>query len=701
MLKHIFLLLFISSSFLCVYGNQDSILLLVEASSDPIEKIKLYEELYELTVDRKLKLKYAEAAYQIAKEEGLDFLEAKSLVNIAAHIFIFDSDQKSIDLLKQALLKTEKLNSDSKKIFVLQSYIYHLLGGFYSRLADYSAAINSYYKTLITVDNIGIDSASFKASIYSDIGFIYENLATYDLAEEYYLKANDEFELNNNSRGQLFAKNNYITVLHKQGRDVEVIAECKNSLNMISTMDSLDFKNSRNLPIAIAESNAYYYLGISHLNLQLNNEARQYLLKAKKIYEEMGQELYIAYCDLFISKLDNDEKYLSENVLNTIQESVNVAIKFKDSELRKLGNELLAEVLRDKGDYKGALEASTIVAQIKDSVDNKELSLKIQSVHMQNEFEREKTKLAEANKLKIYQSEIKGEQNRNKMLWIFLGLLGLSSLLLFNAYKTTAQIKDKLAINNVELLESENQLSIINQDLQKHINLNLELEQFAYIASHDIKAPLRTIHSFGTLLKRSNIENYDEKSKSYLDYILKGAMSLNLLVDDLLEFSKSDTKTLQLTKFTFDSVLEDVIENLDFSISHSNAILEKQHVSGIVHADYVKLKQILQNLISNALKFYSPDRQPVVKVSLSQDDSYYTISIKDNGIGIPEEEFEQVFQKFHRLHSKEKYEGTGLGLSICKKYIEAHQGNISIKKNDDFGITVDFTISKNLSSQKE
>lgn len=696
MLRFVFLiLLFVLSVNPCILGNQDSLLILLESKNEPVEKIKLYEELFKISNDQNSKLKYARLAYQTAKANGLTFLEAKSLFNLSSQVYLIDGPDESIELFHKGLSALESITKYSEREIFLKSKICHALGGLYTKSNDYSGAINSYNKALNFIDDIENDTLSLKPDIYINIGWIYEHLATYDLAETYYLKAKELYTLKSNIVGQLLAINNYASSLRKQNKHVEVITQSKIILNMLPTIDSLDFAKNGKISEEFVKSTAFYNLGISHLFLEVNSDAKEYLLKAKRMYEEMDHELFIAYCDLFISKIEYGEDRSTE-VLETIQHSYDIAVKHKNAELRKLSSRVLSEVLESKDDYKGAMEASMIEAQIKDSIDNKELSLKLQSLQMQNDFEREKAILKEVNEKEILETKLRGKDNRNKMLWVFLCLLGTSCLLLFNAYKTTAQVKDELAINNVELAESENQLSIINQDLQKHINLNLELEQFAYVASHDIKAPLRTIYSFGTLLKNRFNNISDEKSKSYLDFMLKGAMSLNLLVDDLLEFSKSDTKTLQITAFELNDLVDDVTQNLDFSISQTNATIEKINLSVIVNADYVKLKQILQNLISNALKFYSPERTPRVIISLSDREELYAISVSDNGIGIPEDKFEEVFQKFHRLHSKDKFEGTGLGLSICKKYVQAHNGNISIRKNDTYGITVDFTISSDL-----
>ena len=251
-------------------------------------------------------------------------------------------------------------------------------------------------------------------------------------------------------------------------------------------------------------------------------------------------------------------------------------------------------------------------------------------------------------------------------------------------------------VNNAELQQVEARLSESNKEMQDYIDLNVELEQFAYIASHDIKSPLRTIKSFAGLLKHKFYKTAEDKHKSYFDFIENGINSLNLLVDDLLEYSKSVTKNQKIESFELNEVIQDVIQLLDFSINQANGKIEVKNAYVSIHADKIKIKQVIQNLLSNALKFVDKDRPPHIIIEAKDDSNYLIVSVKDNGIGVEEQHFDQVFNKFTRLNSKSTYEGTGLGLSICDKYIKEHNGEISITRNHEHGVTLTFSIDKNL-----
>lgn len=171
---------------------------------------------------------------------------------------------------------------------------------------------------------------------------------------------------------------------------------------------------------------------------------------------------------------------------------------------------------------------------------------------------------------------------------------------------------------------------------------------------------------------------------------------MNLLVEDLLEFSRSNSKTLNIERLAFGGLVAEVIQNLDFSITKAKGKIIVTNCDFFIQADQIKLKQIIQNLLSNALKFRDNNRIPIINVIAWEDKNRFFIAIKDNGIGIPEENFAEVFEKFARLNRKDKFEGSGLGLAICANYINMHQGEIWIERNEIYGVTFTFTIQKDL-----
>lgn len=281
------------------------------------------------------------------------------------------------------------------------------------------------------------------------------------------------------------------------------------------------------------------------------------------------------------------------------------------------------------------------------------------------------------------------------LLAISLGIFLLAIWALNKAYQTILSIEKRLLTKDLILKQTEEKLAKKNKDIKKYIELNAELEQFVAIAAHDIRCPLKTIGGFTSILKRRFYSIADENTRSYFDMLEQSTKRLGLLTDDLLQFSKTDSPGLNIERILLTDVLQEVKEDLNFYIVQSQGQVVWRDCDIQLYADHIKLKQVLQNLICNALKFRAAGRTPLVEIRAWENAGHICISVKDNGIGIPEKHFERVFKKFARIHEKE-YEGTGLGLSICEKYIKKHKGHIQIERNGDYGVTFTFSISKSL-----
>lgn len=218
------------------------------------------------------------------------------------------------------------------------------------------------------------------------------------------------------------------------------------------------------------------------------------------------------------------------------------------------------------------------------------------------------------------------------------------------------------------------------------MNLNKELSQFTSVASHDMKEPLRTISSFSDLLIRRNSKQLDKDGQMFLQFINDAAKRMTTLLEDLLKYTKVGKSNLELQETDLDKVMVHVKNNLNAKISETNALLHIDPLPTIL-AELTGMTQVLQNLIANALKFQAPNSIPNVQVSATKSITHHTIMIKDNGIGIREEDQVKIFEVFKRLHNKEQYEGSGLGLATCKKIMERYSGTISISSSLGNGTT--------------
>jgi PAS domain S-box-containing protein len=219
---------------------------------------------------------------------------------------------------------------------------------------------------------------------------------------------------------------------------------------------------------------------------------------------------------------------------------------------------------------------------------------------------------------------------------------------------------------------------------------NDDLEQFAYVASHDLQEPLRMVASYTELLSEHLTGRLDEKAEKYIHYAVDGAKRMQQLVKDLLAYSRAGTQDRTLRPIKSEIVVKNVLASLKVAIEESRAEIICDNLP-IVHADAVQLGQVFQNLVGNALKFHD-ERPPHVRIGAVRDNGEWVFSVKDDGIGIDREYAERVFQMFQRLHERGRYGGSGIGLAIAKKIVERHGGRIWFESELEKGATFYFTM---------
>jgi light-regulated signal transduction histidine kinase (bacteriophytochrome) len=225
------------------------------------------------------------------------------------------------------------------------------------------------------------------------------------------------------------------------------------------------------------------------------------------------------------------------------------------------------------------------------------------------------------------------------------------------------------------------------------VQSNAELERFAYIASHDLQEPLRMVRNFTQLLNEEYGSQFGEEAREYMKFIVGGATRMQVLVSDLLEYSRVDKDDLVMQHVECDSVMRAVEENLKQAIQDSGARIYYEHLP-VVWANPIQLMRLLQNLVGNALKYRKAGVKPdiLVEVVVGQDGCLF--SVTDNGIGIKAEYLDQVFVLFKRLHRSSEYQGSGIGLSICKKIVESMGGEIWVESEYGQGSTFYFTLPR-------
>ncbi|MBC7862277.1 MAG: PAS domain S-box protein, partial [Bacteroidia bacterium] len=219
---------------------------------------------------------------------------------------------------------------------------------------------------------------------------------------------------------------------------------------------------------------------------------------------------------------------------------------------------------------------------------------------------------------------------------------------------------------------------------------NKELEQFAYIASHDLQEPLRMVGSYMQLLQKRYKDKLDEDANEFIYYAVDGAMRMKQLINDLLNYSRTN-KEGELSNVIFTDVLNDVIQNLKTSIEENNVIINFANMP-VIYCDRTQMIQLFQNLISNSIKFKKDDVDPIININAEKVGPNWLFSLEDNGIGIEAQYSDKIFIIFKQLHDKSKYKGTGIGLAIAKKIVERHEGKIWFESTPGNGTTFYFTI---------
>ncbi|HEX9926786.1 MAG TPA: PAS domain S-box protein [Anaerolineae bacterium] len=258
---------------------------------------------------------------------------------------------------------------------------------------------------------------------------------------------------------------------------------------------------------------------------------------------------------------------------------------------------------------------------------------------------------------------------------------------------TTAEGRFVLAsiIDITERKRAENELRQTAAELARS---NAELEQFAYIASHDLQEPLRAVAGTVQLLQQRYAGRLDARADEFIEHAVEGATRMQTLINDLLVFSRVATRGQPFQPIDCPTVLSAALANLAVSIQESGAVITHDPLPTVI-ADATQLTQLLQNLISNAIKFRG-DEAPVIHLGVEHKKDEWLLTIGDNGIGMEAQYFERIFAIFQRLHTRREYPGTGIGLAMCKKIVERHGGRIWVESELDHGSTFYFTLPDRL-----
>ncbi len=374
-------------------------------------------------------------------------------------------------------------------------------------------------------------------------------------------------------------------------------------------------------------------------------------------------------------------------LLDTIQE----VVRIKNSSIKELlsKEELQKKTIIEKKIIEQELEIritdQTIKLIIQDSIlknREKEILLRQNSINNQ-----QIAILDQENKLVKQSFELSLMENLNWILAVIALLLLIAGIIAYRSFRSKDKLFKQLIVKNATILYQSEELTRKNGDL----------EQFAYIASHDLQEPLNTISSFIGLIKNDYKDLFDDLGKQSIDFIEEASLRMKRLIKVLLEYSRIE-KDRVFTQVDCNQLMIDLVKDVDSLIKHSHATIMFEDLPILSGSD-IELRLLFQNLVTNALKFCPDNRPPILDINVIKtknksqlDKKVWQFAFKDNGIGIPKEHQERIFLIFQRLHTADEYAGTGIGLAHCKKIVSIHKGDIWLESEVNLGTTFYFTI---------
>lgn len=601
---------------------------------DQLIRAKVYVGRAMITSDKKEEgLIISQEALKLAQDYTLKELEVLALNNIGLYYYLLGIYEKANSYYHQALDISEKLENN---ILIFQQLNQIAISLIESK--EYDSALEYLEKTKKIAEENKFDSYYLKLA--------YGNISYALLYQKKYAKAlppiEKALELNENTSdntNQIVGWDMMAQIKNGLGQYGDALTHAEKAIKL---SESLNYTDGRIIALNTK--------GKILLNLKRNNEA-----------------ISIAKEALVLSNSIKSERFVIDLYTTTYKAYQGI------------------------GNYRKAMEYLEIIREKElenNSLQKIELAKKLELEYQVESREKENESLIEAQKKNEI---IIGQRTTLFIAAISLvGLLGLTSYLLYNNLKQKK--KNNEFLNRTVTLRTKD-LENANKELKSS---NEELERFAFVASHDLKEPVRNLVSFSTLLKRKLKDYNDEALKEYLSIITLNAQNIYELVDGILNFSRIRNSPFNIKETDLNNIILSIEKLIYSTIDNKNVVITKHNLD-TVRADSSQLLLVLKNIIENGIK-YNDNEIPKIDIRQESKDGYDIIIISDNGIGIDPKYYKEIFDMFKRLHNKNQYEGTGLGLAISKKIISKHGGTISVRKNDSQGSTFIINLPKSVTS---
>jgi signal transduction histidine kinase len=669
----------------------DSLLTLLEVA----EKENILADIYE--INYQLATVYNSGGEEKYEKSTYHFIEANK-VAIATNNKMNQSDclygigythqrrnnyQEALDFFQQSIDLAKNFPEDIDPSQIAR--VYTQISSIYQVLGDYKKAFDNQMQSLLICEKNNMLTGIANAQYNLGTIFFYQN--QFERAREHYEKAKVICD-------QLEEERFSYSCLAALGSVNERLGEYKKSLEYNNKSLELAIKLNYKTGIAYSKGN----IAVNYLNVNNFAIAEKYCKEAISIKLDL-EDSYGAIG----SKIDLSKVYINWNkpreAIIVLEQALELA-KMVESKSRQSDiYKTLSIVYEQLDDDSRALDFTKKYVALKDSLLNEKTLEEMGTSQQRYKLEKNEHDIAMLKK----ENELLEQKEMNQSLQKYVfGLVTIAFLMFIWWYKSKLNYQNNVNLileEKNELLNSMNdEIEIKNKQLE---HSNEDLRQFAYVASHDLKEPLRMINSYTNLLQRRYMASFDEPGKEFMHYIIDAVGRMENLLDDLLDFSRAGSQPTPTNYASTQDVMVMVEANLRHRLELLNAkLIVKSDNLPSIKAHRTQMIQLLQNLVSNGMKFKGK-KDPIVEVDCMQKDNKFIFSVRDNGIGISEENLEKVFEMFRRLHTREEYEGTGIGLATCKRIVTTWGGDIWVESEEGNGCTFFFSVPASYAKMAE
>lgn len=631
----------------------DSLVDKLSAVKPPIERTDLLNEIaYNYRrISGDSTMKYAQMAERTAVANNYIRGESQAHKNMGIAHYKFNSPKDSMIVhYEKSIALAEQIED-----YYTQAACNNNIALLFSYQVDPYRAIKHYLRGIEIFDKYIKEEKSLKALMLANVAHFQISIDNYDKALHYITRAFD-----------IAKRNNYTFILTNYSDEFsEILIEQKRYLEAEEVLQN---------GLAIGRKLGDEYAKVGNINAlaelaMVQNQCEKAAEYTQSVPKLKGKKRFVRH---YVNNLLNYAKVASceknfDEVIRYSQETIEAADKFKFINNQQAARKLMEYAYHAKGNYQKAYELNLTYNLTNASVIKTKKIASAADLEARYDFE-EKEK-----EIDFLEKE---QQLADRYISWLISFLGI--ILIGAAYIINLLLKRRKA---VKLINNK------NKELNKYIASNLQLENFAYIASHDLRSPLLTIKSFVELVQKSAKDRLNEEEVQSLDFVHSGSDDMLGLIDGLMNFSTLQKSRLEQEKIALPAFVDYVLDLNKPLIETAKAKIQVDIETPYIQADRSKLFQLLQNLIQNALKFHKPSESPQITIKGVSTSENHLISVTDNGIGIEKSYFEKVFLLFKRLHNKTVYQGTGIGLALCKKVVEMHNGKIWVESKVGEGST--------------